>query len=195
VRAVADALLAVEEDTGEFSSPQGEALGAALDGNGPVPADAWRQIVEFVEAKRPPAERRAILFKLTQERILEVCENCPTEASRLGVIYGRWVYESSFNFDTCALAFIDNCPFDVKVECILALLEMGTSHNRWYVERMFMRLCGPEMDTALARRLAVEFRADDSDICRSITNLERSIQASRDNLHPILVKTLEEICR
>ena len=201
VRAIADALLSVEEDTREFSSPQGEALGAALDDDGPVSADAGKQIVEFVEAKRAPAERRALLFKLTQERILEVCENYPTEANRLGVIYGRWVYESSFNFETCdaiaarALKFIESCPFDVKVECILALLEMGTTHNRWYVERMFMRLCGREMDTALARRLAVEFRAADSDICRSIDHLERSIQASRDNLHPILVKTLEEICQ
>jgi hypothetical protein len=72
---------------------------------------------------------------------------------------------------------------------------MGTSHNRWYVERMFMKLCGQDMDMALARRLAVEFRAADWDICRSIAHVERSIQTSRENLHPILVKTLEEICR
>jgi eukaryotic-like serine/threonine-protein kinase len=134
VRAVADALLSVEEDAGEFSTPQGEALGAALDGDGPVSADTWRQIVEYVEAKRPPAERRALLFKLTQQRILEVCEYHPTEANKLAVIYGRWVYESSFNFETCdtiaarALAFIENCLFDAKcptqnrIGCIMLAL-------------------------------------------------------------------------
>lgn len=76
----------------------------------------------------------------------------------------------------------------------MALLEMGTSHNRWYVERKFIQLCGPQMEPNLAKRLAIEFRTADSEICHAIEHLEGSINASREALHPILVKTLDEIC-
>jgi hypothetical protein len=200
VRAVADALLSIEEDAQGFSSPQAEALGGVLEADGSLTIENWRGIIEYLDGNRSPQEKREILFKISQERISEICENFPTEANRLGSIFGRWVYETSFNFETCdtiaarTLIFIQRCSFDVKADCLLALLEMGTSHNRWYVERMFMGLCGAVMDPTLARRLAVEFRVAGSDICQRINHLERSIGAHRENLHPELVKTLKEIC-
>lgn len=200
VRAVADALLSIEEDAQGFSSPQAEALGGVLEADGSLTIESWRGIIEYLDGNRTSQEKREILFKLSQERISEICSTFPQEANRLGGIFANWVVETSFNFETCdtiaarTLTFIQSCSFDVKVDCLLALLDMGTSHNRWYVERMFMGLCGADMDPALARRLSVEFRVSGPDICRRVDHLERSIGANRENLHPELVKTLKDIC-
>jgi hypothetical protein len=71
---------------------------------------------------------------------------------------------------------------------------MGTSHNRWFVERKFVRLCGPEMDDNLAKRLAVQFRIGEADVCHQIAHLEASISFNRQSLHSALVKALGDIC-
>lgn len=67
---------------------------------------------------------------------------------------------------------------------------MGTSHNRWYVERLFARLAGPTLDTTLARRLAIEFRADAQRVKRAIAHMEWSVNISSESLHPELQASL-----
>ena len=74
------------------------------------------------------------------------------------------------------------------------MLAMGTSHNRWFVERKFVHMCRPDMDSSLAKRLAVQFRIGEGEVCKQIKHLERSIGVSRDELHPELVKALSDIC-
>ena len=76
----------------------------------------------------------------------------------------------------------------------MALLAMGTSHNRWYVERKFISWCGPEMEESLAKRLSVSFRIADKIVCRQISHLEESISISRRALHETLQRTITEIC-
>jgi hypothetical protein len=108
--------------------------------------------------------------------------------------------DSSFGFDYCdALAnrleaFFVGTDFESKVECLIAMLKMGTSHNRWYVERKFAALCLPSMETNLAKRLAVQFRIIGKDICRPVAHLERSVSIGRETFHPLLVKALSEVC-
>ena len=116
------------------------------------------------------------------------------------MIYGRWVQGAGLNFDACDVVanrlaeFIRQTNFDSKVECLLGLLMMGTSHNRWYVERMFMGFCGEDMDDDLAKRLAIEFRAIGKDICPKIDRLENSIDAKRSQLHHQLQKAISSLC-
>ena len=77
----------------------------------------------------------------------------------------------------------------------MALLSMGTSHNRWFVEHKFVRLASPEMDDNLAKRLAVQFRISGQSVCDSIRHLENSISFDRAKLHPMLVNALMAICK
>lgn len=77
----------------------------------------------------------------------------------------------------------------------MALLSMGTSHNRWFVERKFTRLASPEMDENLAKRLAVQFRIGGGEVCDQIDHLEKSINFDRADFHPALVRALADICK
>jgi len=139
-------------------------------------------------------------MKLRLDRIQEICTSFSEHAEKLGSIFAQWVAASGFNFEACdgianrLIPFIASCSLSVKVECLMAMLTMGTSHNRWYVERKFLELCGPKLEENLAKRLAIEFRTAGDDVCREISHLERSIGVSRAAFHPLLVKTLSEIC-
>lgn len=160
----------------------------------------WSKLIEFIEDHEGAPDSKLLLMKLTLSRIQEVCNNHASLAMRLGVAYAEWVTSSAFPFEACdGIAnrlefFIKNCSLQVKVDCLVALLELGTSHNRWFVERKFLHLCGPEMGEPVAKRLAIEFRASQQDVCNSISHLERSIGVDRSQLHPLLVETLGQIC-
>jgi hypothetical protein len=146
-------------------------------------------------------DAHGLLMKLSSERISECCKNAPDQTARLGAIYAQWVRSYGFNFESCdgitnrVEIFINNGSIAVRAECLLALLMMGTSHNRWYVERKFVGLCGPDMDEVCAKRLAIEVRADSNTVCMAVSHIEHSISISRSALHPLLVKTLSEICK
>lgn len=122
----------------------------------------------------------------------------PDLGNKLGRIYSDWIRDGIFNFEECdGLANrMENIFYfaerDIKAEALMALLYMGTSHNRWYVERKFLTLTN-SMDPLLAKRLAIEFRADDIRASNAVTRLEDSINVTRANFHPVLTSTLQQM--
>jgi eukaryotic-like serine/threonine-protein kinase len=200
VRAVLDALVSIDPKAPALQNDQAKEFAEVLEKPGPMTAAVWTSFVEFVEDNLITEDAKALLRKLSSERIQEVCDQLPDTAGRLAVTYSEWVTSSGFNFDACdGIAdrlqfFISSCPVGAKVECLMALLLMGTSHNRWYVERKFLHLCSTSLEESVAKRLAIEFRASDDKVCRAISHLELSIQVSRTSLHPLLSHTLDEIC-
>lgn len=201
VRAVLDAIVSVASTAAPPPTKKSIDFVAALTSEEALDEEFWTRLAEFLDNEATGEERGATLLRLSAERILEVCAVSPACADRIAIVFATWVYESSFGFEYCdGLAnriesFVDHCNFEAKSDCLLAMLELGTSHNRWYVERKFYRLCGPDMDDNLAKRLAVQFRIGEGDVCRNIDKLESSISVSRNGLHPLLVAALAEICK
>ena len=120
----------------------------------------------------------------------------------MGLSFAHWITESTFNFDYCdglanrlEIFFLQLNDYELKASCLMALLAMGSSHNRWYVEHKFIRLTGTSMDSLLAARLAIEFRVLDRLVCQQISHVERSIGVSRTALHPTIQLALSQICR
>lgn len=198
-RSMLDALVSVDVQAPIIQSDQAKKFADQLDSDNPISQAGWRSFVEFVEDNEESQDVRALLLRLSLQRIEEVCAIDLDLANRLAVVFAEWVRRAAFNFESCdgianrLETFFRHCSITAKVECLMALLYMGTSHNRWYVERMFAELCSPSMDETLAKRLAIEFRAS-QDICYTISRFEDSIRISRDELHPLLTQTLKEIC-
>lgn len=200
-KAVLDAILCI--DLSAHTQPTQKSIDfiAILDAAAPPPSQVWEDLAEFLENEATPEDSRAIFLKLSADRIDALCLASLASANRIAILFSAWVFSSSFNFEYCdGLAnrlelFIANCDFEAKVDCIMALLEMGTTHNRWYVEHKFVGMCGPAMEPNLANRLGVQFRIADTQVCRRIAHLERSIDFNRASLHPVLVRALSEICK
>ncbi len=201
VRSFLDALVSVGSADVETESRQAADFIDELSSDRSMSAGVWTALADFLDSKASKQDRRAICLNLSGERISELCNLAPGCANQIGSVFAEWVYDTGFDFVHCdGIAnrlenFFENCNFETKVDCLIAMLEMGTSHNRWYVERKFVRLCATDMDTALAKRLAIEFRVRDDWVCRAVDHLERSISVSRDQLHPELVHALSELCQ
>jgi hypothetical protein len=200
VRAVLDAILSIDLT---ISTPPSagsvnfiETLGKTVRPN----ADFWVRLADYTEHEASSGDQPSIFKLLSTEHIQNLCTDAPDVANRIGALFASWVRNSAFNFDYCdALAnrledFYNMTDFDTKIECLMSMLSMGTSHNRWFVERKFMHLCGPAMDGNLAKRLAIQFRIEGISICIDIDHLERSISASRNSLHPTLIGVLGQVC-
>jgi eukaryotic-like serine/threonine-protein kinase len=200
-KAVLDAVLSVDSASHPAPTQKTTDFIAILESGQPLTPLQWKEIADFLEYEASSHERRAVFMNLSVDRIAELCLSAPEHANRIALQFGDWIQNSSFQFEYCdALAnrleaLISSTDFEAKVACLMAMLEMGTSHNRWYVERKFAALCGAKMDSNLAKRLAVEFRISGEDICASINHLEGSIEWDRKNFHPVLVGALSEICK
>jgi len=201
VRSVLDALTSIEADLPPIIGPKSTEFGLQLESGDPLELPTWRALIETVEDDEDTPYVHAILSRLRLDQIVDLCSKSLECSDRLGLAYARWVHRSNFPFERCdgianiLEVFIKTCSFDAKSDALMAMLELGTSHNRWYVERKFFNLCDHSMDEQLARRLAVELRAAADEVCRPIKHLEHSISVDRSGLHPVLQLAPHDTCR
>jgi hypothetical protein len=200
VSAVHDVLVSIDASVPQPATQQAISLADRLDTGG-LTASEVSALAEFLEDQPESPDATVLLRKLSVERIREAQAANADDTKRIGMVFAEWAGENTFDFDYCdALAnrlsaFMEGGQYDLQAECLIAMLKLGTNHNRWYVERRFVSAASPQMEEGLAKRLAVEFRAAGKAICHQIDHLELSISTDRRILHPILVKALEETCK
>lgn len=199
-RAVLDAILTVEyEPVGDISDAS-ESFLAILTAEQPPEVTMWPRLADYLDDRAPASDIAAICGKLTADRIKILCDADSDSAKRIGLVFADWVTTTSFNFDHCdAIAnrvevFFDNGDLEIKVECLIAFLEMGTSHNRWYVERKFVKHCKSDMNENLAKRLVVKiYLVGKEKVSANIEHLEESIGFQRSKLHHRLAQVFEDL--
>jgi hypothetical protein len=200
VRSVLDALVSLTTELPAIVATKSAEFGNQLASGDALDEPSWRALIDFVEDDESANDAKAVLGQLRLDQVSDLCAKSAELGNRLGQVYSGWVQGTAFRFErTDSIAnilevFVRDCSLETKADALMAMLELGTSHNRWYVERKFCSLCAAKMDDSLARRLSVEFRAGGADFCRSIDHLKRSIGVDTDVLHPFLQQTLKEIC-
>jgi eukaryotic-like serine/threonine-protein kinase len=201
VTALRDALLSLGDVRVQPNTLKGAEIFNVLSQiENPLSEDDWNKIVNFIEDEYDSEDAIAVLRKLTISHIDQVLIQYPVIGSKLGMMYAKWIRDHSFNFEECdGLSirldkFIMSCGIDVQSECLMALLYLGTSHNRWYVEQKFVAHVDKNLDDNLAKRLSVEIRVDENEACSAIRHLENSINYDLGKLHPILFDTIKAIC-
>ncbi len=200
-KAVLDAILSIGFiPQGTVSAGSVDFL-AVLQDESEAPVEFWQKLADFIENSAKAPDIAAICGKMSNDKISELCGKDSKSAKTISLIFSEWVKGTGFGFDQSdAIAnrletFFEKGDYESQVECLLAMLELGTSHNRWFVERKFTRLCDSSMDDGLAKRFVVQMHAVGKSLCAKIAHLERSISFSRSNLHPRVVRALGEICK
>jgi eukaryotic-like serine/threonine-protein kinase len=203
VAAVRDSLVDVDASAIKISGEIGDIISQIFADPSKIDENDCRAFIEYLEDQFEDgnlSNQNSIFLNISLQVIQEFRENFPNSVNRLGVVYGQWVQEATLDWDTCDIVanrvaeFLSDGDFDLKAECLLGLINLGTSHNRWLVERMFMDFCGTEMDDSLAKRMAIEFRAIGTDLCGQLKHLEFSIGANRSSFHHRLQEAIASIC-
>lgn len=171
-----------------------------LDGDQPLRLEDWDLLYDHLEASsRDSAALRRLVRALSKERIDELAESAPDIFAAFGDVFAELIYSEFFDFDYCdvlagkARAFLSHADTGLHAKILIGLLELGVSHNRWYVERVFIRRAGPEISEALAKRMLFEASQRGMNFARRMEGLEASIPpAGRDDLHPTLRAAVAE---
>lgn len=120
--------------------------------------------------------------------------NCPELFHALGNDYASFAESYGFDFDFCdviasiAQIFYDNGEIDLKANITLAMLELGATHNRWFVERKFIRMAGPEISDELADRIAIEVEIRALPFAQRFDHVKDSIGVSDSSINSKLAK-------
>lgn len=200
VAALRDAILGIDPSTIVHLNAVVTTYTNALENIAPMTVESWRELVNFIEDNTANENSQAIFQRLSLDRINEVIALDRGLASRLGEAYARWVSEYSFPFEQCdgicnrLGQFLSLSDLNCKVEVLIAMLLMGTSHNRWYVERRFVSEIGPSMTLELARRLALEMSILEGRMCSAMNHLYRSIGVTPQALHPEIIAMIQRVC-
>jgi hypothetical protein len=199
VGALREALFEVLQQPVTFSSQEEEEVVQLLQQKESLTEQEWdrvfQQIDENVESDR---SNHTIFRALKVVHIDQLATDAPDLLASLGKDYATYAQNQSFDFDYCdviatrAEAFYLHGEMDLRAAIALAMLELGTSHNRWFVERKFVQMAGPSISNELAERIATEVEIQEIDFKRKVRHLELSIRVGKDSLHPVLAKLAEE---
>ena len=83
----------------------------------------------------------------------------------LAISYTDWVEHAGFDFAYCDVlirrleTIFHLGTIDTKARAVLAAASLGSSHNRWYVMRRLLTLCGATLDDRLAQRISIDIVA------------------------------------
>lgn len=151
--------------------------------------------VKFLKADGKPEDIWVVFTALDEAKLQEFWNLDSAYSTTIFLAYCDWVSKHMFNFQYCdvlvgRLETIYNFPsMDCKVAAILAIAELGYSHNRWYVMHELMRICGQSMEEQIAKRIAVEVEVEE--IEHKLAESARVIKHPVDNFHPKIVDVLK----
>jgi serine/threonine protein kinase len=183
----------------EFSSTGEEHVVNILQAEESLTEDQWDQAFLMLDQNEESLEKCSNIFSAIKEHHLnQLIEETPELFHALGEYFSDYITNQSFNFDYCdvlatrAQYFYKNGSIGLKAKICLALLALGTSHNRWFVERAFLSMTDDTITDALAQRIISEIKAENIDFSHLIFRLESSITANRKALHQILQNFLKD---
>jgi hypothetical protein len=152
-------------------------------------------IISESSTKEPAIER--IYELLTREHIYTIRQYSEDTCKAIGMYFAEYVLDNAFNFNYCDILcdklmyFYDFDFCDLRVKILLALLHMGTSHNRWYVEEQFVQLVNHKTDDNLINMLLIEIEvSEEIDYIYELKHLLESLVISKNRLHPKIAEKL-----
>lgn len=162
--------------------------------NNNLDAPFWHEFTIAIE-KADIQNKYILLSALTSNHLSNLILNHLPYARDIASIYADWLRVASLDFNmsdghAARLEMIIHHikDIDIQAECLMSMLLLGANHNRWYIMRKLVANLSPRMDTQLARRIAIEFQADDEDVSAALKSYQRAISFDTLQLHPILAK-------
>lgn len=199
VEALREALFeALDGQVIPFTSVEEEEIVALLSQGDRLDDNDWDRVFDCIDENAYQDQPNNRIFRaLSIEHISYLAEDSPELFNSLGRDYAEYAQEGEFRFDYCdviasrAQAFYNHGDVGLRALVAIAMLELGTKHHRFYVERVFMQMASTEISNELAERIAVELTVQNIDFSQEFEYLKSSIGASRSSLHPVLSNLLE----
>lgn len=181
----------LQSDDLKFESDEDTHFGKLLQDNETLSDEQWDELFAHIDRQQSSwKSTKALLSAIRRTHVEGLLTSAPELFHALGMEYAEFASKHSFDFDFCDLIatiaqlFYDDGEIDLQANIALAMLELGTSHNRWFVERKFVSMAAPSISDELAQRIVTEIEVQEFDIKRRLRHLRNSITVEKDALHP-----------
>ena len=190
-----DALFeALSNHTFQFlTTEEAEVVGLLTDPTRAQSPEDWDRIFDYLDSHPITAQGPTNVFRaLRRDQIERLNDEDPDLLASLGALFADHCRRGTFSFDysdvlaSKAQLFYNMGDIALKAKIAVAMLRLGTSHNRWAVENTFLRMVGPAIDPSLAERISVELDVLGIYFQSEFNHLVMSIKAQKAQLHPIL---------
>lgn len=154
---------------------------------------------DFLSSDVVQDEKNIILSAISLDHI-EIINKYSYLSPFIAKSYFSFVRNGGFQWDFCdTLAnrvseFMKIGTVDIISEGIFALLYMGTSHNRWYVERIAANYLKGNIEASLLRRIVMEIRVDGRRFCSAFDHLLYSINESLGSFNDSIQEAYNKVC-
>lgn len=157
-------------------------------------ADQFLDFVRYAREQQGTTDLWLVLKAIDEEKLRALQSVDSDMWEDLALAYCDWILRSAFSFEYCdVLVGRLECIFEIgalgtKAAAALAAAELGVSHNRWYVMRRLMAMCGKSLDGAVAKRVAIEIAVEESEdnFRESAARIERTV----DDYHSAIAERL-----
>ncbi|WP_334183213.1 serine/threonine protein kinase [Novosphingobium sp.] len=180
----------LHSDDLKFETDEDTYFGNLLKENESLTDEQWDQLFAHIDRESEKGKSvKAIMSAIRRPHVENLLQSAPELFHALGMEYAEFALIHSFDFDFCdviatvAQLFYNDGEIDLQANIALAMLELGTSHNRWFVERKFLAMASPSISDELAQRIATEIDVRKFDIKNKLRHLKRSITVADDALH------------
>ncbi|NML98551.1 serine/threonine protein kinase [Paraburkholderia sp. RP-4-7] len=180
-----------------FSSNEEGHVVAMLNAVSDMTEDQWDRVLALLDTYQDKRVAPYNLFKaMNAAHFTSLAAASVDIFVAIAADFCEHVIQMAFDFDYCDIlaskleAVFNAGPVESKALSLVALLELGAGHNRWFVERKFMQLASKELDPQVAQRFVVEAVVQNVDVKQRVAHVEHSIGATRQSLSPIIQAAL-----
>lgn len=181
-----------------FKSAAEEQAVSLLQNQNSLTDDQWDYVYFVISDNDAKGATNKNVFRyLTLAHVQELSASAPQLLKAIGMGYAHHAM-GVFDFNYCDVLasrlekFFELGDTELKASVLLALLELGTSHNRWFVEWAFSKLANTGCELAVVQRFLTEAKVNGYDVNRALKHLESSIKISRSQLHPLIAQIPEQ---
>jgi serine/threonine protein kinase len=114
--------------------------------------------------------------------------------NEIALIYCDWAGAYGFDFAYCDVIIgrlgriFTLGSTAMKATAAVAAARLGADHNRWYVMRRLLNMCGPNLDATVAERLGIDIIAED--VKDKFIACARQVKQTVEVYHPLIRKVL-----
>lgn len=191
----ADLYAVLSDEKIVFHSNAEEKIVELLDRLEELTEAEWDRIFLFIDGNQGHPYQNHLVFRAFRKTHFEdLRDNAPDLLSAFSLDFCEYIHHQRgrVDFSYCDVlsdklsSLFESGDTAIKASTLLALLVLGTSHNRWVVERKFMEFAGAQLSDDVASKFLTDVETHQINLPDHIDHVERSISISRTNLHPMI---------
>lgn len=147
--------------------------------------------------KKNPDESEQIFWELTNEHFEQFYLGDIEYWKNISLLFLDWIGGQSFEFNYCDVLinkmwYIYNQSEDLELQSEIALKSsrLGSTHNRWYVMELVVKMCNPNINDRLATRIAIEIKVGDNRLVHHFLRCVSGISRTKSSYHPTISDAL-----